>query len=71
MRADARNSDNYPVRTELTGTKHIPVSHVCSKDKRELKYFPVDKTLSHICSMDKDESKSIIVDECSTKEDES
>ena len=33
MRADALNSYNYPVRTEMTGMKHIPNSHVCSTDE--------------------------------------
>ena len=32
MRADALNSDNYPVRTEPAGTKQIPTSHACSTD---------------------------------------
>ena len=29
MRDDACNSENYPVRTEMTETKHIPISHAC------------------------------------------
>ena len=33
MRSDALNSHIYPVRTEITATKHIPISHVCSNDK--------------------------------------
>ena len=37
VRADYLNTDNYPVRTEITGTKHIPASHVCSTYKSELK----------------------------------
>ena len=28
MRADAPNSDNYPVRTETTSTKQIPTWHI-------------------------------------------
>ena len=71
MRADALNSDNYPVRTEIIGRKQISTLHVCSTDKSELKEFLVDKTLSQIYSTDKDESKGIIVDECYTEEDES
>ena len=55
----------------MTGTKQIPTSHFYSKDKRELKEFLVEKTISQICYTDKDESKIIIVDEFSTKEDES
>ena len=54
MRADALNSENYPLRTEMSGTKHIPTSHVCSTDKSELKEFLVDKKLLHICSTDED-----------------
>ena len=45
--------------------------HVCSTDDSKLKEFLVDKTLSQSCSINKDESKSIIVNECSTEEDES
>ena len=44
MRSYALNSDNYPVRTEMTATKNIPTSYVCSMDERKLKEFPVDKT---------------------------
>ena len=32
MRADTLNSHVYPVRTEMTGTKQIPILHVCSTD---------------------------------------
>ena len=67
---DAINSHGYPVRTEMTSTKQIPSSHVCSADESELKEFPVNKTLSQSFSMDKDESKGIIVNECFTEEDE-
>ena len=49
MRADALNSENYTVRTEMTGTKQIPASHVFSTDKSKLKEFLVNKTLSQIC----------------------
>ena len=55
MRADAINSDNYPVRTEITGMKHIPTLHICSTNNIELKEFLVDKDLSQIYSTDKDE----------------
>ena len=33
MIADALNSHVYPVRTEMTGLKHIPISHVCYMGK--------------------------------------
>ena len=42
MRADALNLHIYPVRTEMTATKQIPNSHVCSTDKSKLKEFLVD-----------------------------
>ena len=71
MRADTLNSENYPVRTEMIGTKQIPTSHIFSTDKIELKYFLSDKTLLQICSTDEDESKGIIVGKCYTEEDES
>ena len=54
----------------MTATKQIPISHVCSTDENELKESLVYETLLQICSTDKDESKSIIVDKCSTEEEE-
>ena len=33
MRADAINLYNYPVRTEMAGTKQIPTSRVCFTDE--------------------------------------
>ena len=71
MRDDALNSHIYPVRTEMNGTQQIPTSNVYYMDKSKLKEFLVDETSSQICSTDKDESKIIIVDKCTTKEDES
>ena len=71
IRAGALNSYNYPVRTEMTGTKHIPTSHNCSTDESELKEFLVEEILSQICSTEEDESKTITAEKCSTKEDES
>ena len=70
MIADALNSYNYPLKIEMIGTKQIPTSHVCSTDEGKLKEFLVGKTLSQIYSTDKDKSKVIIVDKCSTEEDE-
>ena len=71
MRADALNYHVYPVRTEMTATKQIPTSHVCSTEESKLKEFLVDKFLSQIYSTDEDKSKGIISDECSTEEEES
>ena len=48
MRDDALNLHSYPVRMEMTDTKFIPISHVCSTYESELKEFPVDETLSQI-----------------------
>ena len=55
----------------MTATKQIPTSYICSTENIELKEFLVDKTLSHICCTDDYKSKGIIVEECSTEEDES
>ena len=46
LRANPLNSHVYPVRTEMTATKHIPTSHICSTDKSKLKEFPSGETLS-------------------------
>ena len=40
-------------------------------DESVLKYFLVDETLSQICSTDEEKSIGIIINECSTEEDES
>ena len=56
MRPDARNLHIGPVRTEMTGTQQIPISHVCELDERKSKYFLVDENLSQVCSTDKGES---------------
>ena len=47
MRDDALNLHVYPVRTQMNGMQQITTLHVYSKDKRELKYFLVDKALLH------------------------
>ena len=70
MRSDALNLHVYPVRTEITDTKQIPISHVCSTEKSELEEFLVEETLSQICYTNEEESKGIIVDKRSTEEDE-
>ena len=63
MRYDALNLHVYPVRTEMTDTKQIPISHVCSTDKSESEEFLVDENLPQVCSTDEYKSNSIIVDE--------
>ena len=37
MRADALNLTVYPVSTKMTGTKKIPILHVCSAEEIESK----------------------------------
>ena len=70
IRSDALNLHVYLVRTEMTVTKQILISHVCSADDIILKEFLVGKTLSQICFTDKDESKVFISDKSSREEDE-
>ena len=71
MRAYVLNSENYPLRTEITGAKHIPISQVFSTGYRKSKYFLVRKNLSGIYSMGEGGSKIIIADEISTEESKS
>ena len=66
MRADALNSENHPVITEMTGVSHIPILHVRSMGDSKSKGFLVDEKLLQVCSTDKDKSKRIIFDVSST-----
>ena len=68
MRADAFNLHVVPVRTEMTGTQNIPISHVCDLEERESKGIIADENLSQVFSIDKSESESFIVDESSMEE---
>ena len=70
MRTDVLNLHVYPIGAKFIAMKQTPTSCVCSTDKRELKKFLVDKTLSQFSSTEEEESKGIIVDKCSTDEDE-
>ena len=45
MRADALNLYNYPVTTEITSVKHIPISYVFSTDDSKSKWCLVGKKL--------------------------
>ena len=45
MRADSLNLHVYLVRTEITGTKHIPILHVCSMDESESEELLVKKII--------------------------
>ena len=71
MRDDVLNLRVYPVRTEITDAKHIPISHVFFTDDNKSKEFLVDENLSHFYSTNKGNSKSVIVNESSTEEIES
>ena len=71
MRADAFNSHVGHVRTEMTGTQKLMISHVCDSDKSKSKGIISDKNLSHVCSTEKIESESGIVDEISLEDSES
>ena len=62
MRDDALNSEIDPLRTEMTGMKHIPISHVYSTDDRESKNFLADKNLSQVCYTEKGKSENVIAD---------
>ena len=71
MRSDAFNSHADPVRTEVTGTQQIPISHVCDSDESKSKGITVDENLLRVCSTDESKSEIVIVDENSTEESES
>ena len=59
VRADTFNLNVDPVRTHITGTQHIPFSHVCPLEKRESKRIIVDEILSQVCSTYKRNNKSL------------
>ena len=65
MRYDTFNLHIDPVRTEITGTQQIPISHVCDSDERKSKGIIVDKTILQVCSTEESESLGVIVDESS------
>ena len=61
MRADDLHLENNPLRTEMTGTKQIPTSHVFSTDESKLKEFLVDENLLQIYFTDKDRFFGIVL----------
>ena len=71
VRADAFNLNVDPVRTKMTGTKQIPISHVFNLDKSKSKGIIADKNLLQVCSTDESESESVIFNESSTEESKS
>ena len=46
MKYDAFNFHFDPIRTEITSTQHIPISHVFDSDERKSKGIVTDKNLS-------------------------
>ena len=54
MRCYALNLHVYPERMEMTGTKQILISQVCSTEERESNEFLVGETLSQVYSTDKE-----------------
>ena len=54
----------------MNGAKQIPTLLVVSTRESELKEVLVDKDLLQTCSIEEEESKGIIVNKCSTEEDE-
>ena len=68
MRADKFNLNVEPVRTKITGTQHILISHVCDLDESESKMTLVVEKSSQFCSTEESESESVIVNESYTEE---
>ena len=71
VRTYAFNLHVEPVGTEITGTQHIPISHVCSLDDIRSKGIIGDRNLLHVCYMSESESEIVIVDEISMEESKS
>ena len=71
IRVDVFNSHIEPVRTKITGTQKIPISHVCDSNDSESKRIIVDENLLKVCSTDEKESESVIIDEGSMEKSES
>ena len=46
MRADDLNFHVEPVRTEMTGTQQILISHICDSDESKSKFILAEKKLS-------------------------
>ena len=61
MISGAFNYHVEPVRIEMTGTQHIPISHVCYLEKIESKGIIADKILPKVYSTVERESERVIV----------
>ena len=68
IRADALNSHVYPVRTEMTDTQQIPISHICDLDESESKGINHRQKLIASMLYGRDQSERFIVDKSSTEE---
>ena len=69
--ADTFNSHVYPVRTEMTDTQQIPISHICDSDESKSKGIITDKNLLQVCYTDESKSERVIVNKSSTEESKS
>ena len=61
MRDDAFNYHVDTVRTEVTGTQQIQISHVCDFDRSKSKEILADKNVYQVFSSDEGESESVII----------
>ena len=61
MRYDYLNLHIETVIMDMTGTKQIPILHVCDLDENEPKEFLAYKHLLQVCSMDEGEPESVII----------
>ena len=70
MRDYAFNFNVEPVRTEITGTQQVQISHVCDSDESKSKGIIADETLLQVCSTDNSEPESVIADGSYTEDSE-
>ena len=66
-RSYAFNLHINPVRTEMTDTQQIPISHVFSSDESQPEGIIAEEKLLQVCSTDKIKPEIVIVNESSTK----
>ena len=62
MRSDDFKLNVDPVRTEMTGTQQIMISHIFDLEKSESKEILADENLLQVFSMDEVNPESIIAD---------
>ena len=68
MRNDTFNLHIDPVRTEMTSTQRITISHVCSSNDSKTKGIITDENLSQVYSTEKSESEGVFVNESYTED---